>query len=111
MPGNFKRQNRETPLTSQGTFFELWERSENAIGGTADVHVDGESDESIVPSTLTNNDDAESPAESVEESPVFPAGSWQPMETSIRLSRIGHRAESNASHVVCPACVKHFTLD
>ena len=50
MPGNFKRENREIPPTSQGTFFELWERSENAIGGTADVHVNGESDESIVPS-------------------------------------------------------------
>jgi hypothetical protein len=37
MPGNFKRENRETPLTSQGTFFELWERSENANGGTADA--------------------------------------------------------------------------
>jgi hypothetical protein len=48
MPENFKRENQETPLTSQGTFFELWERSENAIGGTADVHVNGESNECIV---------------------------------------------------------------
>ncbi len=48
MPGNFKRENRETPVTSQRSFFDLWERSENASGGTADMHVAGESDESIV---------------------------------------------------------------
>ena len=64
MPGNVKHacivDNRAGyPLTSQGTFFELWERSENAIGGTADVHVNGESDESTVPATLANKDDAE----------------------------------------------------
>ncbi len=67
MPGNFKRENRETPLTSQGTFFELWERSENANGGTANAHVNGESDESIIPATLANNDVTETSAESVEE--------------------------------------------
>jgi hypothetical protein len=46
MPGNFNRDNRETSLTSQGPFFELWEPPENAFGGGAGVHVNVESDES-----------------------------------------------------------------
>ena len=67
MSGNFKRENRETPVTSQGSFFDLWERSENASGGTSDMHVTGESDESILLPTLANKDAAEAPAESTEE--------------------------------------------
>ena len=67
MSGNSKRENRETPQTSQGTFFDLWERSENASGGTADAHVRGESDGSVVPANPTNNDGAEPLAESAEE--------------------------------------------
>jgi RNA-directed DNA polymerase len=66
MSGNFKRENRETPVTSQGSFFERWERSENASGGNADTHVTGESDESIVPPTSANNGATEAPTESTE---------------------------------------------
>jgi group II intron reverse transcriptase/maturase len=66
MRGNSKRENRETPAASQGSLFDLWERSENASGGTADMHATGESDESVIPAKPTNNDEAESSAESVE---------------------------------------------
>jgi RNA-directed DNA polymerase len=66
MSGNFKRENRETPRTSQRSFFDLWERSENASGGTADVHVRGESDESIVPTNLVNKDGTDPSAEPAE---------------------------------------------
>lgn len=66
MSGNFKRENRETPVTSQGSFFDLWERSENASGGTTDMHAAGESDESILLSTSANKDAAEASAESIE---------------------------------------------
>jgi RNA-directed DNA polymerase len=66
MRGNSKRENRETPEASQGSFFDLWERSENASGGTADMHVTGESDGSVVPAKPVNNDDSESSAESAE---------------------------------------------
>jgi hypothetical protein len=66
MPENSKRENRETPVTSQGSFFDLWERSENASGGNTDMHVIGESDESVLPSTSANKDAAEAPAESIE---------------------------------------------
>lgn len=69
MSENFKRENRETPRTSQGTFFDLWERSENASGGTTDTHVTGESDGGVVPAKLMNNDGSEPSAESVEERP------------------------------------------
>jgi len=64
---NFKRENRETPVTSQGSFFDLWERSENASGGTSDMHESGESDESIVLSTSANKDVTEASAELIEE--------------------------------------------
>ena len=110
MRGNFNRENRETPGTSQRTFFELWERSENASGGTADMNVPGESDEFVVPTKPANNDETESSAESVEGSPVFPAGSWQPMGTSHRLPHIGHRAEQNVSHADWAACVKLLAI-
>jgi hypothetical protein len=66
MHRNFKRENRETPVTSQRSFFDLWERSENASGGTADMHVTGESDDFVVPTKWANK--AGTPAaESMEE--------------------------------------------
>ena len=43
------------------------ERSANVSDGTTDMNADGNSDEPIVPSTSTNNDDADSSAESSEE--------------------------------------------
>lgn len=67
MSENFNRENRETPSPSQKTFFELWERSENATGGNADVYVDGESDESVVPAKAANKDAAEASAERLKE--------------------------------------------
>lgn len=67
MTENFKRENRETPVTSQRSFFDLWDRSENASGGTSDMHATGESDESVIPTTPTNNDATEAFAESAEE--------------------------------------------
>ena len=54
MRGNFKRENRETPGTFQGSFFDLWERSENVSDGTADMHVPGESDDFVVPTKWAN---------------------------------------------------------
>ena len=42
MTENFKRENRETPVTSQRSFFDLWDRSENASGGTFDFAAVGE---------------------------------------------------------------------
>jgi hypothetical protein len=54
MRGNSNRENRETPGTSQRTFFELWERSENASGDTADMNVPGESDDFVVPTKWAN---------------------------------------------------------
>ena len=67
MSRNFKRENREIPRVSQATFFDVWERSENASGGTADVYARGKSDGSVVPTTPANNDDTESSAELTEE--------------------------------------------
>lgn len=66
MCGNSKRENRESPEASQGSFFDLWERSENVSDGTADMHATGQSDKSVVPTKLANNDDTESSAEPVE---------------------------------------------
>ena len=66
MRGNSKRENRETPVASQRSFFDLWERSENVSDGTADMHATGESDESVVPAKPTNNGGTELLAESVE---------------------------------------------
>ena len=65
MSGNFKRGNREIPSSSQ--MFFNWERSANVSDGTADMHEDGKSDESVVPATSTNNDAAEASTESSEE--------------------------------------------
>ena len=63
MSENFKRENREIPTVSNSS--EL-ERSANASGGTADMHTDGKSDGSVVPSTRVNKT-ATAVAESVEE--------------------------------------------
>ncbi len=55
MCGNSKRENREIPAASPGSFIDLWERSENASGGTADMHAAGKSDNLVVPAKRTNN--------------------------------------------------------
>jgi len=65
MPGNFKRENRETPAASQLKFD--WDRSVNATGGKTDRHASGESDGSVVPAKSANNGAAEASAESMEE--------------------------------------------
>jgi RNA-directed DNA polymerase len=64
MRGNSKRENRESPAVSES--FDA-DRSANALGGTADVHVAGQSDGSVVPTKLANNEGAEPSAESAEE--------------------------------------------
>src|SRR5450432_88265 len=64
MRGNSKCENRESPAVSESLDAE---RSANALGGTADMHVAGQSDGSVVPTTPTNNEGAEPSAESAEE--------------------------------------------
>ncbi len=64
MSENSKRENRDTPMVSKS---HDEERPANAPGGTAGMHVVGESDGSIVPTNPANKGDAESPAESAEE--------------------------------------------
>jgi len=64
MRGNSKRENRESPAVSKSLDAE---RSANAWGGTADMHVAGQSDGSVVPAKLVNNEGAEPSAESAEE--------------------------------------------
>ena len=64
MCGNFLRENRETPRTSSPD--GGGERSEKASGRTADMHVRGESDGSIVPAKRANKAKP-SAAESVED--------------------------------------------
>jgi RNA-directed DNA polymerase len=66
MHGNSKRENIESPAVSQRTFYEIWERSENALCGNADSHTSGQSHSSIVPTTMTNKDGTEPLAESDE---------------------------------------------
>jgi len=51
MSGNFKRENREILLVSET---QCSERSENASGGTADMHASGKSDGPIVPAKRAN---------------------------------------------------------
>jgi hypothetical protein len=46
MSGNSKRENREVPSACESLDSE---RSENASGGTADMHADGKSDGFVVP--------------------------------------------------------------
>ena len=64
MRGNSKRENRESPAVSESIDAE---RSANALGGTADMHVAGQSDGSVVPTKPTNNEGAEPSAESAKE--------------------------------------------
>lgn len=66
MHGNSKRENIESPAVFQRTFYEVWERSENAVCGNADSHISGQSHRSIVPTTMTNKDGTEPLAESDE---------------------------------------------
>jgi group II intron reverse transcriptase/maturase len=58
------RENREIPSASQLTFG--WERSANVSDGKADMHADGKSHESVVPTSPANNGAAAAPAESDE---------------------------------------------
>jgi hypothetical protein len=64
MPQHSNRENREIPSASQLTL--NWERSANVSDGKADMHADGKSHESVVPTTTANNGAAEVPAESDE---------------------------------------------
>src|SRR3990172_8493816 len=64
MRGNSKRENRESPAISES--FDA-ERSANALSGTADMHVAGQSDGSVVPTKPANNEGAEPSAESAKE--------------------------------------------
>lgn len=64
MRGNSKRENRESPAISASLDAE---RSANALGGTADRRVAGQSDGSVVPTKPTNNEGAEPSAESAKE--------------------------------------------
>ena len=64
MRGNSKRENRESPAVSDSVESE---RSANALGGTADMHVAGQSDGSVVPTKPANNEGAEPSAELAEE--------------------------------------------
>ena len=61
--GNFPHGSRETPGTSVSTEMD---RSAKARCHNADMHVPGESDSSIVPKKLANNDSVKLSAESVE---------------------------------------------
>ena len=65
MSRNSKRENREIPSVSPPDAGR--ERSVNVSDGTADMHTDGKSDESVVPATSTNNDGTEPLAELSEE--------------------------------------------
>lgn len=58
------RENREIPSASQ--LFFNWERSANVPDGKADLHAEGKSDGSVVPTTTANKDAAEASAESDE---------------------------------------------
>jgi len=64
MRGNSKRENRESPATSESVDAE---RSANALSGTADMHAAGQSDGSVVPTKPANNEGAEPSAESAQE--------------------------------------------
>ena len=64
MRGNSKRENRESPAVSESLDAD---RSANALGGTADRHVAGQSDGSVVPTKRANNEGARPSAESAEE--------------------------------------------
>lgn len=61
MPQDSNRENREVPSVSQWAID--WERSANVSDGKADMHADGKSHESVVPTTTANNDAAEASAD------------------------------------------------
>ena len=63
------------------------------------MHATGESDESVIPTTPTNNDATEAFAESAEERDSVNRNAVQP-------AHLGHRAELNVGHADCTACVK-----
>jgi group II intron reverse transcriptase/maturase len=107
MSGNFKRENRETPVASQRSFFGLWERSENASGGTTDMHAAGESDESILLSTSANKDAVEVSAESIEGRDSANGNATPP--TSLRTQSRTKR-ESLGLHGVREAARKNRSL-
>jgi hypothetical protein len=55
MRRNFNRENREIPeISASASNHAIVERSENAYGGTADMHVSGKSDDFVVPTKLAN---------------------------------------------------------
>jgi RNA-directed DNA polymerase len=62
MPGNFMRENRETPLVSGSS---TPDRLEKATSYTTSMHAGGESDEQVVPAKRSNNGEKSS-AEGVE---------------------------------------------
>jgi len=96
MQGNFKRENRETVGTSQGTI-ALWERSANASGGTADMRVNGESDGSIVPTKRANK--AGTPVAELVEERESPKGSIAELSSKFQTqSWIQHQSERHDSH-------------
>jgi len=57
MRRNFNSENREIPeISAVASNNAIVERSENASGGTADMHVSGKSDDFVVPTKLANSD-------------------------------------------------------
>jgi hypothetical protein len=66
MRGNSKCENIESPVASQMTFYDIWERSENDSVGNSDMYAPGQSYSSIVPTTTANNDGTEPSVESDE---------------------------------------------
>ena len=85
MRRNSKRENRESPEISQRTFFDLWERSENASGGTADMNVSGQSDDFVVPTKWANK--TGTPVAEFMEGRRSPKSSYVRMQLSRTLSR------------------------
>ena len=99
MRGNPKRENREVLLAS--FLMELApseERSENVSDGKSDMNANRNSDESIVPAKLANNDVAEASTESAEE-----RGSTKRNDVHATLPRTSRMSASQAD---CTACVK-----
>jgi hypothetical protein len=55
MRRNFNRENREIPeISASASNHAILERSENAYGGTADMHVSGKSVDFVVTTKLAN---------------------------------------------------------
>ena len=70
MHGNSKRENRESLLVSDRNRWPAIdgaERSANTSGGGADMNINRQSDEPVVPATSANKGAAEASAESTEE--------------------------------------------